>query len=83
MAARPPELVTKGLLCREFDRPAAEVQRALEREGFHPAAVAGNVKVYHPDVLCVLRRIFNTEEARQARDELVQLSSNDGREGSK
>ncbi len=70
MAARPPELVTKGLLCREFGRPAAEVQRVLEREGVQPAAVAGNVKVYHPDVLRVLRRIFNTEDARRSRQEV-------------
>lgn len=62
---RPPELITSGVLAREFTRSTADVRRALDRLGIQPTAVAGNVNVYHPDVLRVLRRVFNAEDARR------------------
>ncbi len=65
MVSRPPELITTGFLAREFTRSSVDIRRALDRLGIQPAAVAGNVNVYHPDVVPVLRRVFNTEDAKR------------------
>lgn len=62
---RPPELVTTGYLSRELRRPVGEIRSTLDRHGIQPAAVAGHVRVYYPDVLRELRRIFNTRDARR------------------
>ena len=65
MTTRPPELITSGFLARELRRSTADVRSALGRYGIRPAAVAGNVNVYHPDVLLELRRIFDMEGSQQ------------------
>lgn len=64
---RPPELVTTGFLSRELRRSVADIRNTLDRHGIQPAAVAGHVRVYHPDVLRELRRIFNTQDAQRGR----------------
>lgn len=66
---RPPELVTVGLLARELRRPKEDICGAMDRHGIQPAAIAGNVRVFHPDVLRTLRRIFNTEDATRSAKE--------------
>ena len=58
---REPELLTVGVMARRLGVPLRLVVRTLEREGIEPAARAGTLRVYRPQVLELLRERLRTK----------------------